>query len=155
MHLIEYRVRDAFAPERGAVCCPARRIGFLQVDDHSPLAVDPDSLGVGIAGLFDLAVHIYQVGVVQTLEVAHPPGNPGAVLLRVELLTGQGFASQTIPVKKQSHLPGGGCPETEDGLAFRPESAQIVPQIGIGVFKFFGIVKIAHGQYSPYCLGKL
>ena len=98
MQLIEHRVRDAFALKWTPIFLPACRIGFPQVDDHSPLAVDSDSLGVGIAGLFGLAVHIHQVGVVQTLEVAHPPGNPGAVLLRVELLTGQGFASQTIPV---------------------------------------------------------
>ncbi len=154
VQLVEHRVRNAPSPERGAILRPACRIGFPQIDHHGPLTVDPQGTGVGVAGLPCLTVHVYPISVEQTLEVSHPPPGPGAVTFWVELLPGQRLAALPLPVKQHCYLLGGGCPDPEGGLVFRPEGTQVVAWVGVGGFKFFGIVKTGHGR-PPDRLGGL
>ena len=135
-----------------AVLFPAVGIGAVHIDDHGPFAVDAGGLGIGVAGLTDLTVHQYKVGVVDPIQIAHTLRDPGTVDigLHVQLREQVVGAGRTAAVKVDGDLFGSGSPDPEGRLLGRPDSAQIAAGIGIFFFKCVGRVEIEHCDGTPY-----
>ena len=151
MKLIDDGICESNSGVGVAVPLPAGRIGGGQVNDHGPLAVDTGGSGIGVAGFGGIAIHGNGKGIINAMKVAFLFSNPGALFSgsHGDLFDQVVSIRITAFIQVQGDLLGGGCPKTEAGAVFRPDSTQIGAMIGIGGFKLGGRKNVCHQGSAP------
>ena len=146
MELTDYIIGIIAGDNRCPVLLPAMGVRAFQIADHGPIAVDTGGDGVGIASFHDGSVHIYQIGIVDAVQVAAGRGDPGAILVGGH---GQPVNQILLPlgsgtIKADFHVLSRGRPQPKKGALPAPSGAQILPFVGIFIFKFHGTVFFVH-----------